>query len=321
MGRRKRKLAGSGPAKPAQAKPAQAKPWYKQSSTWSTGTILGTVIAGVLVAVIVAVIFKFVNFNSSSQSGNPASASSASPLPESTTIHSGFIKVNVSTVSPDGGFLIAFPDIYNLTSWQKSHSDTYNAIESGLPQLYQSFKASGGADVGAVFITLTFTNTSNKAVDIVDIVDASIVDRSLSAPWTGTLISAPGQGYVNNIKMNFNLDSTIPVAIGQGKQPFFANGNILLPPGEPTTLLILATTANHAVSFRVQFGYIVNGVRQTITVGQGSKPFSISAFNCKTSPYRRIYGIVQPQGTIQQMTSKVATEYGLCLASESGSTG
>ncbi len=311
MGRRKRKLAGSG-----QAKPTQVKPWYKQSSTWSTGTILGTVIAGVLVAVIVAVIFKFVNFNSSNQSGNPAS--SASPLPESTTIRSGFIKVNVSTVSPDGGFQIAFPGIYNLTSWQKSHSDTYNAIQSSLPQLYQSFKASGGADVGSVFITLTFTNTSNKAVDIVD---ASIVDRSLSAPWTGTLISAPGQGYVTNIKMNFNLDNTIPVAIGQGKQPFFANGNILLPPGEPTTLLIVASTASHASSFRFQFGYIVNGVRQAITVGQGSKPFSISAFNCKTSPYRRIYGIVQPQGTIQQMTSKVATEYGLCLASESGSTG
>jgi hypothetical protein len=272
---------------------------------------LGTVIAGVLVAVIVAVIFKFVSFNSSGQSDNSASASSASLPPESLTMRSGFIKVNVSTVAPDGGFQVAFPDLYDLTPWQKSHSDTYNALVSSISQLYQSLKASGGADVGDTFISLTFTNTSKETVDIVD---ASIIDRTLSAPWTGTLVSAPAQGEVNTIKMNFDLDRMIPVAnIEGGGQPFFVNSDILLPPGVPTTLLVLATTVSHAVSFRIQFEYIVNGIRQEITVGQGSKPFIVSAFNCKTSPYRRIYSVVQPQGIIKQVTPQVAAQYDLCM--------
>jgi hypothetical protein len=301
-------LVGRSSRKKARSVPA--KPWYRRASTWSTSTILGTVIAGILVAVIVAVILKFANFNSSSQSANSvpiSSPSSRSPV----TARSGFIKVNVSTVAPDGGFGVVFPNLYDLTSWQKSHSDTYNALESSIPQLYQSFKASGGADLGSFFITMTFTNTSDQ---IVDIVDASIVDRILSAPWTGTLISFPAQGYVSNIKINFDLDRVVPVADGKGDQPFFANGNILLPPGVPTTVLILASTTSHAVSFRIQFEYVVNGVHQAIIVGQGAKPFTVSAFNCKTSPYRRIYGLVQPQGIIEQLTPKIAAEYGLCMS-------
>jgi hypothetical protein len=300
VGRRNRKKTRS----------AQTRPWYRRASTWGTGTILGTVIAGVLVAVIVAAIFEFVNFNNPGQSDNSAPASSVSTPPGFTT-HSGFIKVNVSTMPPDGGISVVFPNLYDLTSWQKSHSDTYNALESSFPQLYQSFKASGGADLGVVYITMTFTNTSNETVDIVG---ASIVDRKLSAQWTGTLISAPSQGYVHNIKINFDLDRMIPVANGEGGKPFFANGDILLPPEVPTTLLVVATTASHAVSFRIQFEYLVNGVHQTITVGQDPGPFTISAFNCKTSPYRRIYGLVQPQGVIEQLTPKVAAEYGLCLS-------
>jgi hypothetical protein len=224
----------------------------------------------------------------------------------------------VSTVSPAGGFDVVFAKLYSLSAWQRSHSDTFKAFVNSSVQLYQSLIASGGADLGADFITVTLTDTSDKPVEIIG---TDIVDRKWSTPWAGTLVSAPSQGYVSNVKMTFDLDRMLPIAESgtlNHRVPFFAHGDILLPPGVPTTVIIVAETARHAVSFRIEFEYVVNGAGRALVVGRGPKPFVVSAINCNTSrpvPYQRTYSLVQPAGIIEPVTPGTAAKYGLSTSS------
>ena len=279
---------------PVQPKPS--RPWYARASTWLAGAVAGPVI----VAIIVAVVLKFTGLDSSGQ--QPANSSSSSA-----TVGPNVLKYLVSTVGLHDDHTIVFSKPYALSAWQRAHSDSLEKLGNNMAMLDQSFLASGGAYRRAMVIAVTITNVSDKTAEIVD---ANIVDRRLTKPWNGTLIYLPPQGNVSPSRMIFNLDHIVPVAENLGPYDrriggsFFSNHVIRLPPEEPTTIRIIVTAMRYTVSFRIAFKYTISGDNRTLTVGQGPKPFILSATDCAGSepfPYQRTYSVFYAKGYLQPM--------------------
>jgi hypothetical protein len=251
------------------------------------------------------VILKFTGLSDSPQPARPPGIQSTSPV----NTKSGVLNVNVSTTGLDEDLSLVFAAPYVLNASQRALSGNVDNIY----QLNRSLIASGGANLGSMVITITITNASTTPAEVVD---ARIIDRQWHSPWSGTLIYLPPQGVDFPGRMGFNLDRITPVAEKinglTGEGPFFDNYDIQLPPGVPTTIIVLATTAHHAVSFRVAFDYIIEGKALTLVVGRGPKPFLVSTVDCANShgfPYQRIYSENPMRGVLQPMSPRELAVY------------
>ena len=273
-------------------RPVSAKPWYARVSTWVAGAIAGPVI--------VAAILKLTGLNDSPTPAPSPAILFISPF----HIKSGVLKVNVTPEGINDNLTLVFPTPYSFNASQKALTGNPDYFY----RLNRNLIASGGANLHSMLITVTITNTSALTAEIVG---ARIVDRLWYKPWTGTLLYLPPQGAVFPSGMGFNLDRIVPVAENLNKLKmeglFFNDHDIQLPPGVPTTINVLATTALHAVSFRLAIDYIIDGQALTLVIGRGPKPFYVSAMDCTDphkSPYQLIYSLNLRKGRIQPMNSR-----------------
>ena len=282
---------------PAVPSPSDGKgpprPWYARASTWVITAVAGPV----AVAVIVAVVLNLAGLSAGPLPSQSPSVQFSSPF----RLASGPLKVNVFVAGLNDDLSLVFAEPYDLSASQRALATNTNNIY----QLNRSLISSGGSNLDAVVVTISITNTGTAPAEIVG---ARVIDRTWYPPWNGTLIYLPPQGEDSVSKLGFNLDRVIPVAEnvsgGNMEGLFFDTHGIQLPPDTPTTIAVLAATAQHAVSFRIAFDYVAQGKTSTLVVGRGSQPFYVSAPDCSGTrgfPYQRIYSLDMKKGMIVAM--------------------
>lgn len=164
----------------------------------------------------------------------------------------------------------------------------------------QALREVGAVNLETLTLRTVFTSRRNQQINIIGI-EPEIVART--APWSGTLFSAPPQAGSPTMNMMFDMDRVRPQArdavyddasatIKPGK-PFFAQRTITLRDGKQQVVLVRAHTERHYVSFRLRVTYMLGDDPKTLTVDDDGRPFELTASSDDASgtgsQYRRVF--------------------------------
>ncbi|WP_157433226.1 hypothetical protein [Actinomadura rifamycini] len=137
----------------------------------------------------------------------------------------------------------------------------------------------GGVDVGMVMAQIVLTGNRKTPIRILDMRAAS----KCSAPLTGTLFYSPTAGVDDTIRVAFNLDQPNPQArVWSGWEKgfgdlYFDSKTVSLKHKEQQTFQVLGITEQKSCEFRIQLSVLTGGKTVTKLVGNGSKPFKVTA--------------------------------------------
>ncbi|MET8829007.1 hypothetical protein ABZX40_16040 [Streptomyces sp. NPDC004610] len=190
-----------------------------------------------------------------------------------------------------------------------------NAVTA--PAFDEALRAVGGVNLETLTIRTVFTSRRSQQINIVDI-QPEILERT--APWSGSLFSAPSQAGAPTMNLMLDMDRPRPQARdavfdnSTGKmepgKPFFAQRTITLRDGKQQVVLVRARTLRHYVSFRLRVTYLLGDDRRTVTVDDKGRPFELTAFSGDADylkpEYRRIFTL-QGDFSLCQTTPPAAT--------------
>lgn len=140
---------------------------------------------------------------------------------------------------------------------------------------------------------------------------SSMRARSLERgpPLSGSYVACPTAGAQENIAVGFDLDGTNPVARAVSEEgtfgdPYFSNHSITLAKGEKTTLSLVGKTTREFHRWVVDVQLIVDGKKETVTIGRGGFRTTAAADEYATSwdwawwkePSRFVRGDRTPRG-------------------------
>jgi hypothetical protein len=139
--------------------------------------------------------------------------------------------------------------------------------------------------LGRMFIKLQLRGNRNEQIQILDIRIARLHE---AAPLNGVFFDVNPQGYVDNIRMAFNLDRPSPQAVtmlagmAPTTTPYFVAHSINLSLGESQVAVIQVADDCTSAKFMLAIRYTVGGdAAKTEIVSNNGHPYQVTGFRWK----------------------------------------
>jgi hypothetical protein len=259
---------------------ASSRAWLKRPAVW-----IGTVATAVIIAVASSLAVTYANHAAS----NLNSHNSGLPIK--------VLAVTLERNAAFQGYSFVFARPIVFTSSQLTHMSNLakSSNLNGLSNYYAWARASGGVDPGTLIMQLVLAGNRGDVVRILNMHAVGLC----TAPLTGTLLYSPGAAQDNNVAVGLNLEQRDPVAqVIKGNSSFgpdyFTYKTVSLMYNEQQVFTIVAVTSKHYCQFRLDFTVLADGKTSDVIVGEGAKPFKVSAvilgpnYN-SVKAYKRVY--------------------------------
>lgn len=242
--------------------------------TWWQGVSSITGVLALVVTILIA-----------TPSGGSAPKPTATGLP---------VKVDSVSLQPLGEVpSMVFPDALQLNKAKlQSLSQLVTDNIQGSNYFYSWAQSHGGIDPDKTVIQLIVSGNRDQEVRIIGM---RAVGASCGPPLTGTLMEYVGAGGgIPDISLGFNFDKSDPNARsyaggGPWGGDYFLQNTVPLNPGEQKVFEIAGVTKLHDCNFRIQLTILDGTNKISETIGNGNKPFSVSAM-LSPEQYKVFYG-------------------------------
>jgi hypothetical protein len=219
------------------------------------------------------------------QAASPAAGSSLTPL------HGGPILVTLGNVTgADGSMALPKPLILGAKDLA-----VLTAAANGRTYGYQAWLAAHNmAFAGLVNIQIVVQGNRHHTVRIINVKPV----ETCSAPLSGTMFFAPGQGADTSARLYVNLDNPqLPAEYSrppsEKKYPnYFGQYSVSLGFGQQFTFQVTASTSRHFCQFELQLTALDDGKMILETVNDHGKPFRLTPIPAGGGPIFSNYKVL-----------------------------